>query len=151
MNPTAEVLGAHGIRVVCDILADEALKKLEKNDAEMVVFPGGKVGVDNLDADSRTDVILDLAKRADSFVTAICAGPSILGKRGLLAGKKAICYPGFEEFLSGAEISEQPVVRDGKIITAKAAGVAAEFSFCLIEALCSAEAAKEVSSAVFHK
>ena len=67
-------------------------------------------------------------------MAAICAAPMILGKRGLLQGKHAVCYPGFEKDLLGAVIEQRGVVTDQAIITAKGAGYATEFSLALIRA-----------------
>ena len=82
------------------------------------------------------------------YVAAICAAPSILGHMSLLEGKRATCYPGFEKELLGAEIVADAVVTDGKIITARGAGVANQFAFALAEALCGKDAADELKAAV---
>lgn len=151
MNAERLVTGVHGIGLMCDVTADEALKNIDEKPFEMLIFPGGKAGVENLDADPRTDLFLSAAQSQNAFLSAICAGPSLLGKRGFLVGKPAVCYPGFESFLSGAEISAEPVVCSGRTITAKAAGVASEFAFCLIEKLRGKEAANQVKNAVFFQ
>jgi 4-methyl-5(b-hydroxyethyl)-thiazole monophosphate biosynthesis len=72
------------------------------------------------------------AHNCGAFLAAICAAPSILGKMNLLAGKEAICFPGFEDALIGATISSDPVVRDGTVITAKGMGVALPFGLMLV-------------------
>lgn len=151
MNASRTVTGAHDMAVLCDVTADDILPELPSEKLEMLLLPGGKTGVDNLDSDSRTDLFLAEAKKTGAFVCAICAGPSLLGKRGWLRGKKAVCYPGFESCLLDAEVLEEPVVRDGKMITAKAAGAAQEFSFSLIEALRGREAALQVKNAVYFE
>jgi 4-methyl-5(b-hydroxyethyl)-thiazole monophosphate biosynthesis len=76
----------------------------------------------------------------------------VLGKRGYLNGKKAVCYPGFEEYLEGAEVSQtETVVRDGNIITAKGMGAALDFGLELVRALKDNETAEQIRSSVFAK
>ena len=77
-------------------------------------------------------------------IGAICAAPSILGKRGLLEGQKATCFEGFESQLTGAKITNLPVVVSDKFITARGAGVALEFAVTLVETLTSKETAKSL-------
>ena len=115
----------------------------------MVVLPGGMPGTLNLKASEKVNEFIDKAVAKDAFVAAICAAPSILGEKGLLQGKNAICYPGFEEKLFGANVCDSQAVVDGKIITARAAGAAADFAFELIAALKDKDAAEAVRTAVF--
>ena len=82
------------------------------------------------------------------MIAAICAAPSILGHKNLLEGKNAICFPGFEKDLHGANISDKYAVADGNIITAKGAGSASEFAFEIIRYLCSEEKAQEIKKTV---
>ena len=120
-------VGAHGIEVLCDI----ALKDI-KDDAEMLILPGGMPGTKNL-ADS--EKLVDLLKKAYENkipIGAICAAPSILGELGLLKDKKATCFPGFEGYLDCLEVSDDFVIIDGNIITAKGAGAALDFGFALL-------------------
>ena len=79
---------------------------------------------------------------------AICAAPSILGAKGLLKNKKATCFTGFEKELTGASVTDTPVVRDGNIITAYGAGAAFEFGFCLAEPLLGKSAAEQLAAAM---
>ncbi len=140
------ICGTHGIPVTADI-ADEDLPA-DLPDLEMVVLPGGMPGTKNLDASSIVDAALGLAIAQNSYIAAICAAPMILGKRGLLRGKRAVCYPGFEKDLDGATLATGGVAEDGHIITAKAAGYAADFALALIRALRGADAAKQVREAI---
>lgn len=125
------VTGAHGITVVADT---------EKNDTtfynvEAVILPGGMPGTLNLEKDTVVQRFIDFAAKNDIILGAICAAPSILGHKGLLKDKKAVCYPGFEKDLEGATILNIPCVKDGNIITAFGAGAAFDFGFLLLEAL----------------
>lgn len=144
-TPTTAVEGAHGITVLADITeADFA----PTSPAEMLILPGGMPGAANLDASPAVDAAIAAAVGADAYLTAICAAPMILGHRGLLCGKTATCFPGFEDELAGAQISSARVVRDGKIITAAGMGVALEFGLALVAALCGEEKAAALRAAV---
>ena len=142
------VRGSHGIEVIADITTYEAEQLLMKNPADMVILPGGMPGTLNLQADPTVNRFIDHAKERGAYLAAICAAPLILGELGLLYGKEAICYPGFEEKLRGAVISEKSVVADGKVITGKGMGVALEFGLALVSALVSSEKADELRRAV---
>ena len=96
----------------------------------------------------QNDVALKAAVRNDAFIAAICAAPFVLGKRGLLEGKRATCYPGFESELTGAVIAPEKVVRDGKVITAAGMGVAVDFGLALVAALRGEAAAADIRSAI---
>ncbi len=136
----APVSGAHGIVVT----ADASLCDVNFSDAEMVVLPGGMPGTTHLDECSQMPEILERVYDRGGVLAAICAAPMVLGKRGYLEGKEAVCYPGFEDFLFGARISEKPVVRDGRIVTAKAAGAAWQFGYILGEILVGKETCETV-------
>ena len=82
-----------------------------------------------------TEEAIEYAAKNGKLIGAICAAPSILGKAGLLCGKRATCFPGFEKYLDGAIVCDMPVVRDGNIITSRGAGAALEFGFNLLAAL----------------
>ncbi len=139
------VTGSHNISVTADILPEEVVL----NEAvQAVVLPGGMPGAKNLDADETVSRAIAFAAEKGKLLCAICAAPFLLGKRGLLQGKKAICYPGFEKDLTGAEISEQSVCRDGNIITAKGMGVATEFGLKIVEALSDEETAAQLRATI---
>ena len=139
--------GSHKIPVVCDITEGE----LDINaDFDMVILPGGMPGSVNLDNSPIVDAMVKRAIDEDKFVCAICAAPFILGKRGILKGKRAVCYPGFENQLDGAEIVNCGVVRDGKIITGRAMGSAHDFALEIIEALCGKEMRQRLKDSVLY-
>ncbi len=139
-----EVTGSHGIRITADISEDE----ISAFDYDMAVVPGGMPGTMHLDASPAVDKMLSAVSENGGFLAAICAAPLVLGKRGYLKGKKAICYPGFETYLEGALLSDFRVCRDGKIITAAGAGVALDFALALIGALYGEEKANEIRASV---
>lgn len=142
------IRGSHGIEVIADITTYEAEALLKKNPADMVILPGGMPGTLNLQADTTVNRFIDHAVKNNAYLAAICAAPLILGERELLVGKEAICYPGFEDRLHGAKISEKSVATDGKFITGKGMGVALEFGLALVSALVSSEKADELREAV---
>ena len=93
---------------------------------------------------------VDAFAAAGKMVCAICAAPSILGHRGLLTGKKAIAYPGFEEQLEGAEIVYEPAVRDGNIITGRGMGCSIPFALEIIAALADRKAADAMAAKIVY-
>ena len=127
----ATVCGARGINVVTDLSMDE----VDLAKADMLVLPGG---------------IRTMAD-AGKYVAAICAAPSIiLGGMGLLEGKKATCYPGMEDGMTGATPVKANAVTDGKIITGCGVGGALDFACELITALCGKAKADEIAESVVH-
>lgn len=138
------VRGAHGISVLADILPEE----IDPAQTEMIVLPGGMPGTLNLERAEVVSDMIDYCVSRSIPIGAICAAPSILGHKGLLEGKRAACYTGFEEQLFGAEVTGAPVESDGLFITARGAGVADRFAFALIERLLSKERAELVRDAV---
>ncbi len=125
------VTGSHGIAVNCDIEVNDA----EYNNLDAVILPGGLPGADFLDKSSRVHEFLNFAEEKGIIIAAICAAPAILGRRGTLEGKKAVCFTGFEKELKGATVVSEKAVRDGNIITACGAGAAFEFAFLILNAL----------------
>lgn len=127
------VMGAHNIPVVADITVEEAVF----DGLDAVILPGGMPGTLNLQKDGTVEEFIKFAVDKGLLLAAICAAPSILGKLGILNGKKAVCYPGFEKELCGAQVLDLPCVKDGNIITGKGAGAAFDFGFLLLETLTS--------------
>ena len=136
------VPGSHGITVTADV----ALEEVDLSKMDMVVLPGGGPGYKNLGKDPRVEAV-----KRDIWVAAICAAPTLLGRWGLLEGKKAICYPGMEDQLTGALVQTAPgEIRDGKIITGRAAGNAIDFAVELIEVLLDRAAADKVLESICY-
>lgn len=139
------VRGAHGIEVICDITAQEAVK----DSLTAVVLPGGMPGTTNLEADKTVSDFVDYAVGNGLITAAVCAAPSVLGHKGILRGKKAVCFPGFEKDLYGAEVIDRPCVRDGNIITGKSAGTAFDFAFELLAALSDKKTADDAGRSMY--
>ena len=126
-----KIMGAHGITVSADV-PEEFYRDANP---EMIILPGGMPGTKNLDASKTVHSAIRAANAHGARIAAICAAPMILGKLGLLSGKEATCFPGFEEYLEGAKISEKKVVTDGNITTAKGMGCALDFGLELVALL----------------
>ena len=142
------IRGAHGIIVHAD-LPDIMYRD---SDPDMLILPGGMPGSKNLDESRIVDSALRAASRKGAYLAAICAAPMVLGKRGYLEGKRAVCFPGFEEYLTGATIAEEnTVVRDGNIVTAKGMGAAFDFGLELVRCFKDDGTAEKVKESVFAK
>ena len=122
------ITGSHGIRVG----ADKPLSQLVMEEYDGLILPGGLRGVNNLAADERVIDMLRRFHEAGKLTAAICAGPTVLAKAGLLEGRKACCYPGMEDQLTGAVASTESVVEDGSIITSRGLGTAIPFALALV-------------------
>lgn len=122
------VTGAHGITVKSDISIDEAI---ERDDAEGIILPGGMPGTLNIEKSEKATYLIKKTYDENKLVAAICAAPSVLGKMGLLKGKNAVCYPGFEDSLSGACVKYTSVERDGNVITSRGPGTALDFAYAV--------------------
>ena len=131
-----QVTGSHNITVTADILPEEIVLDRE---LEMIILPGGMPGTTNLDASGAVHEAIRFAAERGITIGAICAAPMIIGKLGYLSGRSAICYPGFEKYLIGANISAKSVVVDENFITAKGMGVAAQFGLALVNVLFGAD------------
>ena len=125
------VAGAHKIPIICDVEPRE----VELGEVSLVIFPGGMPGSLNLDASPFTDKIISAVTKNGGRIAAICAAPLILGRRGLLDGKCATCYPGFEGELKGATVVDKDVVTDGNITTGRGMTVALQFAEELVNIL----------------
>lgn len=134
-----EALSAHGVKVETDILIDE----VNKEDMELLFLPGG-AGHINLDASETVHELIDYAAKKGIYIASICAAPSIIGKKGLLSGKKYTCFPGFEKYIKGGKYKSAKVVCDGKFLTARGAGAACDLGFCIAEIFVGKKAAKDL-------
>lgn len=122
-------VGAHGIKVVCDASPDE----IDLSEVTMAVFPGGMPGATNLDKNSYTDKVISAVLNNGGHLAAICAAPLVLGRRGLLEGKNATCFPGFENELRGAIVLDKEFVTDGNITTGRGMEYSLPFSKELVK------------------
>lgn len=144
---TRTVTGSHGIIVTADLMAAE----INKQNIEAVILPGGMPGTTNLQNSKAVEETLRYAAEHDKWIAAICAAPSVLGYYGYLKGKNAVCFPGFEDQLTGANVQKVPVVTDGKIITSRGAGTAHLFAFTLVALLKNSEIADKIKKGMLYE
>ena len=144
VTPDEIVTGAHGVPVLCD----KNIVNCDFFDADLILLPGGMPGAVTLEkCDDLRKRVLRFAEQ-EKPMAAICAAPMVLGKLGLLKGRKATCYPGFEQYLEGAEYTGAIVEKDGNIITGKGPGAAMEFALAVVELLLGKEKVKELKEAM---
>lgn len=140
-----EITGSHQITVKADITDSE----VTTDNLEAVVLPGGMPGTLNLEKSPIVKACIEYCVQNNLPICAICAAPSILGHMGILKGKKAICFPGFEQELDGAEVVKSELaVTDGKIVTGKGAGAAIEFGLQIASLLAGKETSDKVRAAL---
>ncbi len=136
------VVSSHGIPVSADKLFEE----VDYDEMDLLLIPGGGEGTKNLEKCDKLNALLVEADKKEKLLAAICAGPRVLGKLGLLKGHKATCYPGNEEFLEGADCVKEKVVLDGRFITAVGMGASLDFGLSVAKALVGAAVADEVKA-----
>ena len=144
---SGHVTGSHGI----SIGADRNFSGTDFSQYDGVILPGGMPGTTNLAADERVLALLRSFAAAGKLTAAICAAPTVLAKAGLLEGKKAVCYPGMEEQLTGAKVSFDPVAVDGTVITGRGLGAAIPFALSIVQYFEGRERAEALASSVVYR
>ena len=140
-----QITGSHNIPFICDLTDDQIVLD---STLDGVILPGGMPGTLNLENSTQVQRALDYCHQNGKLLCAICAAPSVLGHKGFLKGKSAIAFPGFEDDLKGAVLSDKSVAVDGNIITAKGAGVALEFGFAIVAALKDQQTADTIRASI---
>lgn len=143
---TKEVKGGHNI----PIITDDLLENVNFNDTDVLVIPGG-AGVNVL---SSKDEVLELIKKFNEnnkYIAAICAGPKVLEKAGILNGKKITVYPTSEEKIRSAEIQRMDCVVDGKIITGRGIGAAIPMALRMVEIFSSKDVSEELKKKIVYQ
>lgn len=138
------VKGAHNIEVKADLLFEE----VDYSMGMMIILPGGMPGAKNLDRHEGLKSQLIEYHENGKYLAAICAAPLVLGNLGILNGKRAVCYPGYEAYLLGAEISIAPYMVDKKIITGRGVGTALQFSLEIVRILIGEERSLQLQKAM---
>lgn len=141
------VTGSHKIAVGMDMQFEE----VDFASLDMIVLPGGMPGTRNLEAHAGLMEQVDAFYEAGKLVGAICAAPSIFGHRGMLKGRKACCFPGFEKDLEGADVVYEKVAVSDHVITSRGMGTAMDFGLCITAVLCGEEAASELAEKIIYK
>lgn len=122
------ITGGHGITVQADILLEE----VDELKLKMLVLPGGLGGVKSIRSCPRAMELIYNSWKRRKYVAAICAAPTLLAELHITDGKKAVCYPGFEDEMGDAVVAMEPVLRRGCVITGASAGCAIEFALELV-------------------
>ena len=144
------VAAAHGLRLLCDrSLAD---RDFSFDAYDMIVLPGGMPGTTNLAACKPLCDELVARAEAGRPLAAICAAPTVFASLGILAGRRACCYPGMEDMLvaGGAIATEDPVTVDGNFITSRGMGTAIAFGLAIVEKYCGAAKAAALAKSIVH-
>ncbi len=141
------ITSASGLTVKTDITD----KEMTFEGLKGIVLPGGMPGTTNLENNENVIKCIDFCKENHLMIGAICAAPSILGKNGLLSGKEACCYPGFERYLKGAKISSGAVTVCDNIITSNGPGSAMKFGFALVEYFRSKKSVEILKNGMMYK
>jgi len=144
IKETTQIQTSHGITM----LTDTTFTETSFTDADILVLPGGMPGTKYLAAyKPLTDLLTDFNNKGKK-IAAICAAPSILGEMGLLKGRTATCYPGFEDKLEGVSYTRQGVITDGNITTARGLGYALDLGIELIRLLMGPQHAQMVKDSI---
>lgn len=141
-----EITGTHNICVKADISENDILF----DNCDGIILPGGMPGTENLYNSEKVIKALMYCADKNLLIAAICAAPIIPGRKGLLKGKKAVCFPGFEDELLGAEVCNIPCKKTDNIITAKGAGCVFEFSHQIIQYIKNRAVADNVIRTIQH-
>ena len=139
-----EVTGSHGITIQTDKLIEE----INPSTMSMLILPGGMPGTKNLENCEMLKNYLKEFNQKDKYIADICAAPSILGHLGILQGKKACAYPGYEKDLLGAKVTENKAVVDGNVITSRGAGTAFYFALAIIAELKGKQEAEHIAASI---
>ena len=142
-----EIEGSHGIALKTDAVFEE----LDFSDADMLVLPGGMPGTKYLGAHEGLTELLKKTAEKGGRIAAICAAPSVLGDLGLLEGKEATCYPGFEGRLRGAVTSTSEVVVSGNFTTSRGMGTALPFALELLSQLKGADESEMIRKGIIFR
>lgn len=141
-----KVKGAHNIDIMADVLFEDA----SFEDVDVLFLPGGMPGTKNLDNHEGLKQKLVEFNNNGKLLTAICAAPMVFGHLGILNGKDATCYPGFEQELIGANVLYDNVVVDGNVITSRGMGTAIDLGLKLIEVLIDKDTSFEMAEKICY-
>lgn len=142
-----ELTSSHKVTVIADLMYEEA----DFGSYDALAIPGGMPGTINLGAHAGVCEQLKKACAEGKLIAAICAAPTVFGKLGLLNGKRAICYPGMEDQLTGADVTYEPAVRDGNIITSRGMGTAIDFGLAILAYFEGEEAAAALAEKIVYE
>ncbi len=145
MEGTA-ITGSHGIRLEADLTFDT----VDADTAQLFVLPGGMPGTKYLAAHEGLGVLLKKQMKAGKRIAAICAAPSVLGGLGILNGRTATSYPGFEEQMTGATVTTNPVEISGNVTTSRGMGTAIPFALALVAQMRDQKTADQLAASIIY-
>ncbi|MEG1580480.1 MAG: DJ-1/PfpI family protein [Bacteroidaceae bacterium] len=146
ITDSKQVLSSHDILIT----ADELIAEANLEESQLFILPGGMPGATNLSKCDALRSAIITHFNTGKLISAICAAPLVYGLMGLLEGKRATCYPGFEEYLKGAQCTGSLVEIDGNIITGKGPAAAMPFAFALVERLAGKELTDSVKAGMLY-
>lgn len=141
------VESAHGVSIKADMFIEDA----DMSDADLIMLPGGLPGATNLNAHNGVKKAIIEQNARGKMIGAICAAPMVLGGIGLLQGRRATCYPGFEKYLEGAEYTHELCTVDGNITTGEGPAAALPYAYTLLAALTDRQTADQVAEGMMYK
>lgn len=142
ISPSKQVKGAHGV----EVSADEVIDNITIDVNDWLILPGGMPGATNLAACEKLCEMLQAHNENGGHIAAICASPAVvLAPLGIIEGKEATCYPGFEVALKNCQIAYRPVAVDGNVITANGPGNTITFALAIVANALSEEKAREIA------
>jgi 4-methyl-5(b-hydroxyethyl)-thiazole monophosphate biosynthesis len=141
-SPTGgRVRGAHGIQIE----AERRFADVRAADFDALVLPGGSANAETLASDKLAQGLIQEARRLDKVVAAICAAPLALKAAGVIRGAKLTSFPSIASAFAGEKYQQERVVKDGRLLTSRAAGTSMEFALALVTELCGAAKAAAVA------
>ncbi len=142
------VRSAHGVNIETDIMFEQG----EFSDADLVFLPGGMPGATNLFEHKGVCKVVVDQFAAGRKIAAICAAPGVvLGQLGLLEGRKATCYPGFQDMMDGAQYTADLVTVDGNITTGEGPAAAFPLAYELLKQLVDKKTSDQVAEGMRYK
>ena len=141
-----EVTTSHQLRITADCTFEEA----SLDDSDMLFIAGGKTGVENFLAHAGLQEALKRQAARGKYIAAVCAGPSVPGSLGLLAERRATCFPGWESHLTGAHPVNEGVVVDGPFLTGRGLGFSIDLALQMIEVLKGKETSLDIKKRIQH-
>lgn len=146
VNGSMQVTGSHGVTMTADLVFEQT----DLADATLLILPGGLPGATNLnDHEGLKDALLAHNSRGGK-IAAICAAPLVLGGLGLLRGRPATCYPGFEGYMTGAEYTHELCTVADNITTGEGPAAAFPFAYALLSQLAGEDKAREVAEGMMY-
>ena len=137
---------SHGVTVKADLKFEDA----DLSDADLLMLPGGMPGATNLNEHEGVRKALAEQNAKGKRIAAICAAPMVLGSLGLLKGKRATCYPGFEKFMEGATYTEELFTTDGNITTGRGPAATLPYAYSILESFAGKKKADEIRAGMIY-